>query len=66
MDVKTVLLLGIGMVVLFLIGLCTAPSQSADLPLDRQLAPVMSASLGWAGTGNIVLISKLAQGSMSK
>jgi hypothetical protein len=31
MDVKTVLLLGIGMVILLLIGLCTAPSQSADL-----------------------------------
>jgi hypothetical protein len=46
MDVKTVLLLGIGMVILFLIGLCTAPSQSADLPPDRQLAPVIPASFG--------------------
>jgi hypothetical protein len=37
MDVKTVLLLGVGMAVLLLLGFCVAPSRSAALPDDRQL-----------------------------
>jgi hypothetical protein len=38
MDVKTVLLLGIGMAVLLLLGFCVAPSRSAAVP-DRQQLP---------------------------
>jgi hypothetical protein len=41
MDAKTVLLLGIGMVVLSLLGYCVAPSRSANLfparPLRQEL-----------------------------
>ena len=37
MDVKTVLLLGIGMAVLLLLGFCVAPSRSAALPDGQQL-----------------------------
>jgi hypothetical protein len=37
MDVKTVLLLAIGMAVLLLLGFCVAPSRSATLPDGQQL-----------------------------
>ena len=36
MDVKTVLLLGIGMAVLLLLGFCVAPSRSAGFRLGQQ------------------------------
>jgi len=41
MDVKTVLLLGIGMAVLLLLGFCVAPSRSAALRTGLQLPPVL-------------------------
>ena len=40
MDVKTVLLLGIGMAVLLLLGFCVAPSRSAVLRTGLQLPSV--------------------------
>ena len=40
MDVKTVLLLGIGMAVLLLLGFCVAPSRSATLRTGLQLPSV--------------------------
>jgi len=36
MDVKTMLLLGIGMAVLLLLGFCVAPSRSAGFRLGQQ------------------------------
>jgi hypothetical protein len=40
MDVKTVLLLGIGMAVLLLLGFCVAPSRSAALRTGLQLPSI--------------------------
>ena len=40
MDVKTVLLLGIGMAVLLLLGFCVAPSRSATLRTGLQFPSV--------------------------
>jgi len=40
MDVKTVLLLGIGMAVLLLLGFCVAPSRSAALRTGLQVPSV--------------------------
>ena len=44
MDVKTVLLLGIGMAVLLLLGFCVVPSRSAALPDGQQLPAQPSAT----------------------
>ena len=44
MDVKTVLLLGVGMAVLLLLGFCVAPSRSASLPDGQQLPAEPSAA----------------------
>jgi len=40
MDVKTVLLLGVGMAVLLLLGFCVAPSRSAALRTGLQVPSV--------------------------
>ena len=45
MDVKTVLLLGVGMAVLLLLGFCVAPSRSAALRTGLQLPSVPGAML---------------------
>jgi hypothetical protein len=45
MDAKTVLLLGIGMVVLLLLGYCVAPSRSATMLPRRQLRNELSRGL---------------------
>jgi hypothetical protein len=44
MDVKTVLLLAIGMAVLLLLGFCVAPSRSAALADGQQLPAEPSAT----------------------
>jgi hypothetical protein len=45
MDVKTVLLLGIGMAVLLLLGFCVAPSRSAALRTGLQVPSVPGSML---------------------
>jgi len=53
MDVKTVLLLGIGMAVLLLLGFCVAPSRSAALRTGLQSpsvrSPLLRETRTWLG-----------------